>query len=68
MLVRVSHISEIAVTCKSSNGLTNRFFSPKNWDPYLNFEYKTISGGGDICKTKWNSWLDDSDQNWNYLI
>ena len=22
----------------------------------------------DICKTKWNSWLDDSDQNLNYLI
>ena len=27
-----------------------------------------ILGGRDICETKWDSWLDDSDQNSNYLI
>ena len=46
------------------------FFPQKNRDPYSNFEYHfcAIFRGRDICKTKWNSWLDDFDQNLNYLI
>ena len=37
-------------------------FSPENWDPYANFEYKkhfcAILGGRDSNKTKWGSETD----------
>ena len=51
---------------------SNCFFSPENWDPYANLEYKPISvqflGAEIFEKEKLDYWLDYSDRNSNYLI
>ena len=54
-----------------SIGFSNSFFSWKLRSIckfWIQNDFCATFGGWYICNTKWDSWLDDSDQNSNYLI